>query len=209
MAFITTRFPTNIAYGWGGGPEYSVTKLTLDGGAVKRNGNWTYPRHSYDLIMGLQHITDMEEFITFFHVCNGPLHTFPFKDHGDYKSVGVKSTPAFTDHIIGTGDGTAGQTFQIIKIYTVGSDTQSRKIRLPVNGTLLVGWNGVQKTESVDWTCDYTTGIITATVPNTETITAGYEFNVPCIFDTNQISTSWEEYEAGRARAPIIEDTGY
>ena len=209
MAFISTPFPAKIGYGWSGGPEFNVTTLEVNSGSIYRNSNWTYFRHSYDLVTGFKKVEDIETFRDFFIVAGAQEHTFPFFDRSDYKSVGIKGTPAKTDHIIGTGDGTADQEFQLIKIYTVGSDTRVRRIRLPKNNTVLVAWDGVLKTEGADYTVDYETGIITSTVPNNEVITAGYEFYVPCIFDIKGFSPRWTDFEIGAGQAPIIEDMAY
>ena len=38
-----------------------------------------------------------------------------------------------------------------------------------------------------------------------EVVTAGFEFDIPMRFDTDQLSTSWEAYQLGEASVPLVE----
>ena len=44
MAFIETRFPTDIAYGSAGGPEYFTDIVITQSGYEQRNANWAQAR---------------------------------------------------------------------------------------------------------------------------------------------------------------------
>ena len=49
MAFIEVRFPTDIAYGSAGGPEYSTDIVITQGGYEQRNVNWSQARARYNV----------------------------------------------------------------------------------------------------------------------------------------------------------------
>jgi uncharacterized protein (TIGR02217 family) len=130
----------------------------------------------------------------FFNARLGPAHGFRYKDPVDFTTdpaVSIPadfisgSTPAFDDVIIGTGDGSQ-VAFQMIRKYTSGGVTRNRNITKPY-APLKSGVDGVEKTEDTDYTVDYTTGIITYATPppDTDDVTAGCEFHVPCRFDTS------------------------
>lgn len=204
----TPRFPDDISYGSRGGPGWATTVIETDSGAESRNQRWSYPRHEYDVAMGINTLARLEALLIYFHVMAGRAIGFRFKDWMDYKSCNRDETPAATDCAIGTGDG-ATAAFQLVKVYTEGAYTRSRKITKPVSGTLLVAVEAAALTEGVEYNVSYTTGIITFTEGNIPTegqaITAGYEFDVPVRFDTDRLSINIDDYNAGAAQVPLIE----
>lgn len=208
MFIETPRFPTLVSQGAGGGPEFNTDVVVIRSGFEARNINWDTSRARYDAALGIKHMQYLEEVIAFFRVAQGKAHEFRYKDFSDYKSCSFLNTPAFTDQIIGVGNG-ATNTFQLKKTYTVGSNSYVRTIKKPVSGTVLIGVNGVQKTITTHWTIDTTTGIITFTGGNTpangHSVTAGFEFDVPCRFDTDHLNISMPLYLAGAVSIPIVE----
>jgi len=203
MSFLDTRFPINISYGSTGGPEYSTSVIELYSGLEQRNLRWTYPRHIYDAASGVTKMTDLEDLIAMFHIAQGRANSFRWKDWSDYKSSALDTAPAATNQALGTGDGVEDE-FQIIKTYTVGAYSKTRKITHPVSGTVLVAVNTVVTTA---FTVNLTTGIITFTAPPVlgAVLTCGYEFDVPCRFDTDKLSTSLDDYRLGSIAVPIVE----
>lgn len=208
MFIDSPRFPESISYGSRGGPQYHTVVKPLDSGANKRNANWVYPVHKYNAAFAIEDWVDLETVHKFFHVCEGRAHGFRYKDWGDFKSCSITGTPAFTDNILGTGDGTVGQTFQLYKKYILGSNTKARKIVKPVSATTSVGWNGIEKSQGSEWTVNTSTGIVTAvsSVPIGQTVTAGFEFDVPCYFASDIFSATLEEYQMGSAQVLIEEE---
>jgi len=209
MAFIETpRFPVSVGWGTSGGPGYNTSVIVLNSGHEQRNANWEYSRGMWNVATGVKSQATLEDLISFFHAAQGKLNGFRYKDRYDFKSVTTDLTPSNIDQTIATADG-ATIDFQLIKTYTQGSTTKTRIISKPVSGTVLVSVDSVAQTESVDYTLDTTTGIITflsAAVPtNGQIIKAGYEFDVPCRFDTDTLSTSIDTYKAGGAEVPIVE----
>ena len=204
--FIDARFPTAISYGSSGGPQYQTSVITMRSGQEKRNINWSYPRHIYDAAVGVASQSDIEDLIAFFHVVQGRAHSFRWKDWADYKSCKTSETPAATDQTLGTGD-LSEKDFQLVKNYTFGGYQFSRTIGLPVSGTVVAAVAGVTTTA---FSVDTSTGIITFdTAPGIgQAVTAGFEFDVHCRMDTDELSTSLDEYQVGSASVPVIELKG-
>jgi len=171
MSFIETpRFPDDISENSIFGPRYSTSVIRTRSGDEYRNINWSYPLSEGDLAFAVRRLiyssgdalTALETIMEWFHACAGQGHGFRFKDHLDYKSCALEDTVAFDDQTIGTGDASEDE-FQLIKTYTKGAVSRSRKILKPVSGTVLVGINGVN--QSSGWSVDTTTGIVTFTSP--------------------------------------------
>jgi len=208
--FIDIRFPKNISFGSSGGPGYSTSIITVRSGAESRNANWDYPRCEYDVSYGIKRHTDLIALIDMFHVAKGRAYSFRYWDPLDYKSCRKNETAAFTDQIIGAGDGET-VSFQIYKTYDVtgvdGSTIYSRvrKITKTVKDTVLVGLDGLQQTSG--WSVDDTTGVITfnAAPDDGTVVTAGYEFDVHARFNTDKISAILDNYHLGTIDVDIIE----
>lgn len=209
MAFLETpRFPSDLSYGSSGGPEFSTTVIILGSGYEQRNVNWQEARHRYDVAYGIKDIMDLEALKEYFIVAQGRAHGFRFKDFLDFSTAGITGTPTNIDVQFGTGDGTVGP-FQLVKTYTEGATTRSRVITKPVDGTILIAVDGTPKTEGSHYSVDYSTGLVTFTGGNApaigEVITWGGEFDVPCRFDTDRLSTVLDEYQLGSTQVPVIE----
>ncbi len=208
MFIETPRFPTLVSQGAGGGPEFYTDVVMVRSGFETRNGNWSLSRNRYDAALGVKSLVHLEDVIAFFNVCQGKLHEFRYKDFSDYKSCSYAATPAPSDQLLGTGDGVIN-TFQLVKKYTVGASSYTRTIKKPVTGTVRVSVNGVEKTITTHFTVNTATGVITFTggntPPNGHTVTAGFEFDVPCRFDTDHLNISLPIYFAGATSIPIVE----
>ncbi len=200
------RFPENLSYQSRGGPRYSTSIVSVKSGAEARNQNWTYPLHMYDAAKDNRTIAEMNALLNHFHGCAGMYYGFRFKDWADYKSVPstIGSVISATDQVLGTANGTA-TTFQLRKGYPLGNLTRYRKISKPVAGTVLVAVDSVPTTTG--WTVDTTTGIITFTTApaNGAVISAGFEFDVPVRFASDEFVTSWVEYGLLSANIPLQE----
>lgn len=200
MAFHEVQFPTDISKGSSGGPERRTDIVTLRSGFEQRNNIWAHSRRRYDASLGLRDINDLHEVISFFEARSGRLHGFRWKDWTDFRSLGPRTTVTRNDVILGVGTG-AQTTFQLVKRYNSGGVEYVRTIRKPVSGTVLVGVNGAARTEGVNYTIDYATGIITflpGHIPGAGlSVTAGFWFDVPVRFDTEFLSVSVDAFEAG------------
>ncbi len=207
MSFHEIRFPANLSFGSVGGPERRTEVVTLANGFEERNTPWEHSRRRYDAGIGMRSLDDVETLIAFFEARRGQSHAFRWKDWSDYKS-GLPSTDiAFTDQILGWGDGVRTE-FQLIKTYRSGTDTYDRPIHKPVEGTVRLGLKGDPQIEGTQYSVDLTTGMVTfATAPEEgEEVTAGFEFDVPVRFDTDRIHTSVASFQAGDApNVPVVE----
>jgi uncharacterized protein (TIGR02217 family) len=204
----TPRFPDDISYGSRGGPGWSTNVVETDSGAESRNQRWSYPRHKYDVAYGIRTLARLENLISYFNVVAGKAIGFRYKDHMDFKSCIRTATPAATNCVIGTGTG-ALATFQLYKTYTQGSYTRSRKILKPIAATVLIAVGGVTKALTTDYTLSATTGVVTfeaGSIPgNGVSVTAGFEFDVPVRFDTDELSINLDYYNSGAASVILIE----
>lgn len=197
MTFLNIRFPSDIRYGFTGGPVYQTDISSADPAKQKRRSRFADP--VYQFSADLQRFeNNMPELIAFFRLAKGALNSFRFKDWLDYSA---------TDQQIGTGDGTK-TTFQLIKIYTVDAYSEQRIITKPVLGTVVVKVNGITET---GLTIDHTTGIIefnTAPAP-AASITASFEFDVHVRFDQDALPISKNNPTTFDAAAiKLIEVTG-
>ncbi len=195
-AFDEVQFPPSISKGATGGPQFLTDVVVLASGFEKRNSVWANGRGSWDVATGVKTKANLDVLIAFFRARQGRLIGFRFKDWSDYYAINQATSPA-------TGDG-ANKVFQLQKKYTSGSTNYVRTIKKPVqNPTAGAGNvppatavydNGVAKTEGVDFTIDYTTGLVTfGTAPAAgHAITADFQFDVPARFDTDQMNISVE-----------------
>ncbi len=184
MAFIETRFPTDIAYGSSGGPEYSTDIVITQSGYEQRNSNWAQARASYNVAHGIKSQAQLDVLIAFFRARKGKADGFRFKDWTDFKATG---------EWIGSGNGVT-TNFQLVKHYASGSVTETRIINKPVGGTLIVYVGGLVQSSSL-YTLNSATGIISFhSAPASGNITADFEFDVPVRFDTDRLSASLDSY---------------
>jgi uncharacterized protein (TIGR02217 family) len=136
----------------------------------------------------------------------GRANGFRVKDFLDFTSnANGVTAPTNLDQVIGTGTGSL-TTFQLKKTYTKGALSLARNIKKPVVGTVLIAKAGVAQTITTHYTLDTTTGIVTflSAPANGNSITAGYEFDVPCRFDTDELTDIEYEMNAGGATTNII-----
>lgn len=180
----------NINFGSTGGPTFSTDIVTYANGGEYRNINWADSRYVANLKYEIKSRADAKYLYNFFIARYGRGQGFRVKDTFDFTSASDHvGTPAFTDQVIGTGNGVTTQ-FQLKKLYTDSSVTYSRNITKPMASfPVLVGKAGVLQTVSTHYTINYNTGIVTFLVAPTigQSITAGFKFHVPVRFDMDSI----------------------
>lgn len=175
MAFRETpRFPDSIAMGAVGGPMF-WTVVATTAARESRDGRLAYPRQAWDVSPGVKTVDEFAVLRAFFMVARGKHHGWRFKDWSDFAAT----------HSDGRVLALTGTTFQLIKRYTSGSETQDRIIRKPVHGgTIEVKVSGVVTAH----TLDTVTGIVTiASAPAAANVTWAGEFDVPMRFDTDKL----------------------
>jgi len=216
MAFLETpRFPDDIAYGSKGGPQYLTSVPMFASGREKRNVLWAQSRHVFDVGYGIRDQVQLDSLLTFFHAVQGRAHGFRFKDFADFHTGtpgghGPSGTPVTTptkdDYSFGTGDD-AETVFQLTKAYVKGSLSTGRVISKPINGTILIAIDTVLQTETTHYSIDYSTGLVTFVTPPAaaEDLTWGGQFDVPCRFESDQLTTVLDHYLHGSINVGLVE----
>ena len=96
----------------------------------------------------------------------------------------ICNTPAATDCPMVLDATRSPEAWQLVKRYSYGALSQDRKISKPVQGTITIEDDGAPKVEGVDYTIDYTTGLVSLNfTPSTSGPTWGGEFDLPMRFD--------------------------
>ena len=168
MVIKEIRFPDDVSYGSSVGPAYSTVVAQTGSGFESVISNWAAAKHRYNVGYGLRKIETIETVIAFFHAVRGRAFGFRYKDWADYKSCADAATPAATNQLLGTGDG-SDTTFQLQKTYTYLTESYARTITKPVTGTTLVS---IQNVTDPRWTVSTVTGIVTFSANITKTVTA-------------------------------------
>ncbi len=198
-AFHDIRFPTDLAFGATGGPQRRTEIVTLGTGKEQRNTRWTHSRRRYNVGYGIKTIEDLQTVIAFFEERRGRFFGFRFRDPLDWKSCKPSQTVSPLDQQIGIGDGTTTR-FSLVKRYGTGDSAYQRVISKPVPSTLRIAVNGSEVNAS-EFTFDTVTmeiGFVGGDPPASgHMVTAGYEFDVPVRFDTDEISVNLAHFEAG------------
>ncbi|MCG7574548.1 DUF2460 domain-containing protein [Phaeobacter sp. CNT1-3] len=207
MNFHEERFPETLSFGAIGGPERRTDVVTLTNGFEERNTPWAHSRRRYDAGLGLRSLDDVAALVAFFEARRGQLYGFRWKDWGDFKSALPSTDPTPVDQVLGLGDGTSA-TFQLAKTYRSGDHSYLRPITKPVAGSVVIAVDGVIMREGAQFDLDVTTGLVTLyEAPNAGAeVTAGFEFDVPVRFDTDQIRASVASFQAGDVPdVPVVE----
>lgn len=168
--FIDEYLPDEIP----GYPCISVprTKTSIQvnwGGKERRNQEWDHPLHRFLLPEAVaRDWVHIEVLKKHWLIMGGPAATWPFRDPLDFASCDLDApnrVPNYTmlDQLIGTATGFTDR-FQLVKEYEVGSNTYSRTIHLPVEGTVLVAHNGILVPDT-DYTVSRPGGEILFDVP--------------------------------------------
>jgi len=205
------RFPDDISYGSTGGPSYNTDVITVNSGHETRNINWTQARHKYNVAFGIRTQEYLNDLVEFFQAMRGKAYGFRYKDWNDYTSSST-SVIMDTDQQIGIGDSTDGfagtSNFQIIKNYIAGY-VHVRDIVKIVPDSLIVSVDGISQIEGTHYTINNNTGMlsfISGQKPlEDQLIKAGYEFDVPVRFDTDELNINLEMYEHGTTDVPLVE----
>ena len=205
--FHEVRFPLDVRLGSRGGPVRRTDVVTLASGREHRNSRWAHSRRRYDAGLGVRTLDALHAVIAFFEERRGRLHGFRFRDRVDHRSGPPSRAVGPLDQRIGTGDG-ATRTFALAKVYGTGSSAYPRPIVKPIGGTVRVAVAGVERAVGTGFTCDPATGIVTfPSAPAAgAAITAGFEFDVPVRFDTDDLEIDLSAFEAGEVpRIPLVE----
>lgn len=206
--FHEVRFPLDVALGSRGGPRRRTDVVTLASGREQRNARWAHSLRRYDAGLGVRTLDALHAVIAFFEERRGRLYGFRFRDRLDCRSGPPSQTPTPFDQRLGTGDG-AKATFELIKTYGAAHAPYTRRIAKPVDGSVRVAVNDVPQPAS-RFACDVAAGLVTFAPgfvpPAGAAVMAGYEFDVPVRFDTDDLDIDLSAFEAGEIpKIPLVE----
>lgn len=208
-AFHEIRFPLDVSLKGSGGPQRRTEIVALASGREERNARWANSRRHYDAGYGVRTLDALHAVIAFFEERRGRLYGFRWRDRADWKSCEPSRTPVPTDQPIGTGTGTRAG-FQLVKRYGALHAPWDRIIAKPVAGAVRVAVAGVEKTAGTDFAVDPATGLVTFSVGRIPAagaaVSAGFAFDVPVRFDTDDLVVDLEAFAAGQIpHIPLIE----
>lgn len=176
-------------------PRFSTLLTSVDSGAESANRRWRHPLYKFTLPEAVRQHDVYEALRDHWLIMGGPAQTWPFKDPLDFASVALEKankTPAVsaTDQALGSGNGAATQ-FQLVKTYSRGGQTYTRKIHLPVVASVVVAVDGgdpAALSPPLGWTVSRPGGVVTfdAAVPNGLAVTAGFRFDVEVRFENDE-----------------------
>lgn len=204
--FHEVLFPLDVALRGSGGPQRLTEIVTLASGREHRNGRWADSRRRYDAGFGIRSLDALHAVIAFFEERRGRLYGFRYRDRVDFRSGPPGQTPGPFDQTIGKGDG-ASVAFSLAKTYGGGFAPYRRAIAKPVVGSVRVAVAGVELPASA-FACDATTGLVTlAKAPAANAaVTAGFAFDVPVRFDTDDLTVDLAAFTAGEIpKVPLVE----
>ncbi|HEX2552064.1 MAG TPA: DUF2460 domain-containing protein [Microvirga sp.] len=205
--FHEVLFPLDVALGSRGGPVRRTDIVTLASGREHRNSRWAGSRRRFDAGLGIRTVDALHAVVAFFEERRGRLHGFRFRDRVDWRSGPPSAAPTSLDQAIGTGDG-ATTVFPLAKAYGSAHAPYRRTIAKPVAGTVRVAVDGVEQTAGTGFACNPATGLVTFAVPpgSGANVTAGFDFDVPVRFDTDELEIDLSAFEAGAIpRIPLVE----
>ncbi len=197
LDFHEVRFPTDVSRGARGGPTRRTEVTTLASGREHRTARWANSRRRYDAGYGVKTRARLAEVVAFFEERRGRLTGFRWRDPLDWQSCAPGATPSPLDQPLGAGDG-ARRAFQLVKRYGSGAAAYDRPIRKPVAGTVRIAVAG-QEAAPAAFTVDPATGLVTfTTAPATgAAVTAGFAFDVPVRFDSDELDIELSAFDAG------------
>lgn len=187
MIIDAASLPTSVEKGVKGGPMFSTSVHSTDGGVTSTNQNWTYPLYHGQIGYGIRSKADLNSVIQFFFARRGRARGFLFRDWSDYELVNEN---------IGTGNGVL-TNFQITRTYTDTVLPFIRRITRPIEAGLNVYKDAVLVDLSA-WSL-LSGGIVSFVTPpaNGVIVTATGEFDVPVQFSSDQLDIEMDLWNVG------------
>lgn len=189
MSFLDVTFPRQTATELEAEDIDATEIVETNNGAEKRNQPVEFMRRRYDLAAIGRTKAEAQRIYDFWQVVGGRRHSFRL---WDYRHNTV------TAGNIGTGDGST-LAFQLRSTHTFGGQTAYRDETKPHAG-VKVFVNGIEKTETTDFTVDLATGIVTFVVaPAADAVvTSTFTFDVCVRFEQQRLR--WRAQNGGSDR---------
>ena len=195
--FSEERFPIDVSFGSTGGPERRTDIVTLGSGQEQRNQRWARSRRRYEAGYGIKDLDSLHRVLAFYEARRGPLIGFRYRDPLDWKSCSPLQEISYDDQEIGIGDGVQ-TTFPISKSYGEGSSKYTRLIEKPVLASVVVAVDGNPIAPSQYEVEGGEIEFQPTSIPAAgSVVSAGYEFDVPVRFASDQLTISLSAFAAG------------
>lgn len=167
--------PLGMSLGSSFGPMTSTHQLLTTSGKRKVNKRWSQHLQKFDIGYNVKSIEDIYVLLDIYEAVDGPFGSFLARAWNNWNTTqglmqsGDESFITNVDQpLINTvtglnlGDGST-TTFQMVIEHTAGSATalHRRDVTKPVNGSVVVALDTVGETEGVNYTINYSTGIVT------------------------------------------------
>src|SRR4051794_6202078 len=124
--FHELQIPKEFTLEAKGGPGFLTSVVMAQSGSEQRNINWEQTRAKYDTGFLNKNQAYTDKLISFFRNRFGKAYGFRFRDWTDYQA---------TAELVGVGTGSS-QNLQLVKTYTSGGYSFTRKIRKPVTAAV-------------------------------------------------------------------------
>ncbi len=202
--FDDVDFPMSLGRAAEVQPSFSTAIVTTASGHEQRNMNWANARLRYDVGPGVRSEADVQALLSFFRARRGAARSFRFRDPLDQSSNAMTGIPTALDVRLGTGDGTT-RSFALVKFYGGATGGEARRITRPVPDSVRVALDAAPRPSG--WTLEEGGMIVFSTPPGPGVaVTAGFLFDVPVRFDTDQLSIAGHGPAAGEVvSVPLIE----
>lgn len=202
--FHDVLFPLHVGIGARGGPKFHTQVFSTVSGSEQRNMNWANARLYYDAGLGLRSESDIRTIVSFFRARRGQAHGFRFRDPADFSSSSDGQAISAQDQEIAVGDGRTLR-FQLVKNYGTVTAFEQRKISRPVRESVRVAIDGDEMAEG--WQVGVGGAIeFENPPPSGSRIYAGFLFDVPVRFGTDQLDVSMAGFMAGEITSiPLME----
>ena len=198
MTFHEIRFPTAISFHSSGGPARKTEIVTLGSGYEERNAVWANSRRRYDVGYGVKTLDDLHAVIAFFEARMARLYGFRLQGflrfqilRAGRKRFGRRSGDRHRrrrDHAVSAREDLHLRSRELARARSKSLSIRPR------------AWRSRGVEQMSGFTVDTTTGIVTfTTAPSASVaITAGFEFDTPVRFDTDQLSINLSDFAGGR-----------
>jgi uncharacterized protein (TIGR02217 family) len=181
--FHDVLFPLPLLKGARGGPTRRTQVTKLASGSEIRRSRWSQSLRRWSLTGAPMGLAEAQAVLAFFEAREGRRFAFAFHDPLDGSSAAAGDEPTAFDQHLGAGDG--GQTvYGFRKAYGVAH----RRIDLVRPGTLTVGIDGAEVPASAyTLSGDRDRLTFAAPPPAGASVTAGFLFDVPVRFETDEL----------------------
>jgi len=191
--FLEERLPLDIRLGVSHSNDYSVIIIRTAGGAEYRQLVHPYPLRRWTLNFTLLRDDLAARVLALYHRAYGRFAGFRVRDVDDYNSS-ASGRGAITN-LDQTATRISAGIYQLRKEYGAGGSPlgigrPARIVYKPVSGTVIAAKNGVSISSGLS--VDTTTGRLTISPAPLvgDTITAGFEFDIPARFDSAMVVSS-------------------